>query len=223
MVSAFAFQSLEIQEQLLKKNVARMYSYLLQDYYHFFFNANFASSVMAEKPMCHHHNAVHQSCTIVLLTTNALLTAGGVTERMIVLMERVILILIIVTSGARFFFLSTCAQNWKYCLKEFWEKYREKNESQNLTQQFWDFLLCEFWTHILKIVSNYWRIIYLDENNCGERGACREGHFACNSTNACIPDKWKCDAEEDCKDGSGKELIEPCNWQNPNKKYNLFR
>ena len=37
MVSAFAFQSLEIQEQLLKKNVARMYSYLLQDYYHFFF------------------------------------------------------------------------------------------------------------------------------------------------------------------------------------------
>ena len=75
--------------------------------------------------------------------------------------------------------------------------------------------------HILKIVSNYWRIIYLDENNCGETGACREGHFACNSTNACIPDKWKCDAEEDCKDGSGKELIEPCNWQNPNKKYNL--
>ena len=106
-------------------------------------------------------------------------------------------------------------------MKEFWEKYREKNESQNLTQKFWDFLLCEFWTHILKIVSNYWRIIYLDENNCGERGACREGHFACNSTNACIPDKWKCDAEEDCKDGSGKEIIEPCNWQNPNKKYNL--
>ena len=82
----------------------RTYVFLLTARLLSFFNANFASSVMAEKPMCHHHNAVHQSCTIVLLTTNALLTAGGVTERMIVLMERVILILIIVTSGARFFF-----------------------------------------------------------------------------------------------------------------------